>query len=285
MTDAKTMEKMVRLKVRELDALPLVFRKLIKLLNSPYPSPRELGQVIATDQGMSLRILRMVNSAAGGVRNQVLSVQQAVSLLGINVVRSLSFVMASYDSFFSSNDQTRRDLWRHSLFTGLLSRSLALRLKFGQPEEMFVAGMLHDVGYSFLLKHYATKFEALASSSLEGLNPLEAEVAHFGASHAEIGAWTCECWKLPPLLQACVRFHHAPSEAGDFQSPAHLIHVADAWALRTLDSHNPELKYFREDSLQALQLSSDQVEECCKESLSGLLEMESYLADDHVRAS
>lgn len=280
MTNAQQMEKLVKFRVRDLDAMPFVFRKLMNLLNKPYPSPRELGQVIAADQGMSLRVLRMVNSAAGGLRNQVLSVPQAVSLLGINVVRSLSFCMASYDSFFSSSDDERKELWRHSLLCGLLARTLAVARKVGQPEEMFVAGMLHDIGRSVVIKHCPKKALQLSQRLKQSNDPLGAEVEVLGVTHAEIGAWTCECWKLPPVLMACVRYHHAPQEAGEYMQSAQLIHLADHWSLRALEPNSPELEMFDASTLAALQLSQEQVEHALSEALAQLGEIESYLSGE-----
>ncbi|MBT9588586.1 HDOD domain-containing protein [bacterium] len=277
MNNSAALEKMVKFRVRDLDAMPLVFRKLLAILNSPYPSPRELGQVIETDQSLSVRVLRMVNSAAGGQNSPVLSVPQAVSLLGINVVRSLSFCMASYDAFFSPSDQGRKELWRHSVLTGILGRILSSKLHVGQPEEMFVAGMLHDVGRSVLMKHYPQKVRLLEALTAQLGNPLEAEQKTFGVTHAEAGGWTCECWKLPDVLTACVRHHHAPGEAGEFAAQARLIHVADAWALRALSPENPELQLFQDGTLEALHLTPESAQEGCDEALLHLRKIESFL--------
>jgi len=268
---------MVKFRIRDLDAMPMVFRKLLAILNSPYPSPRELGQVIETDQSLSVRVLRMVNSAAGGHQSPVLSVPQAVSLLGINVVRSLSFCMASYDAFYSPSDQGRKEFWRHSVLTGILGRILSSKLQIGQPEEMFVAGILHDVGRSVLMKHYPQKVRTWETLATQLSNPLEAEQKTFGVTHAETGGWTCESWKLPEVLTACVRHHHTPTDAGEFTAQAQLIHVADAWSLRALNPENPELQLFQDSALEALNLSHESAQESCDEALLHLQKIEGFL--------
>lgn len=286
MNDAIALEKMVKFRVRDLDAMPFVFRKLMAVLNKPYPSPRELGQVIATDQSLSVKVLRMVNSAAGGVRNNVLSVPQAVALLGINVVRSLSFCMASYDSFFSSNEVARKELWKHSLLCALLARQLSLRLRLGQPEEMFVAGMLHDVGRSVLAKHCPKKARVLEQMYAQIVNPLEAEIKALGVTHADVGGWACECWKLPEVLHACVKYHHTPLAAGEFTRQAQLIHVSDAWALQSINPMDPELQLFQPESMEALQLKPEMIQEACDEALHYFQELENFLAGENfTRAS
>ncbi len=286
MNDPTALEKKVRFRVRDLDTMPFVFRKLMALLNKPYPSARELGQVIATDQGLSVKVLRMANSAAGGVRNQVLSVHQAVSLLGINVVRSLSFCMASYDSFFSSNDPERKGMWRHSLLTALVARDLSVTLRLGQPEEMFVAGMLHDVGHSVIIKHCPKEFARMQTLLGRGKTPIECETEVLGVGHADVGAWACDCWRMSELLCNCVRFHHSPEKApSDFRMMATLIHLADAWALQTVEPGDLELELFQPDCLQLLKVTPEKMTELTNQALEQLDEIERFLSSHHTGGS
>lgn len=283
MNDPTALEKKVRFRVRDLDTMPFVFRKLMALLNKPYPSARELGQVIATDQGLSVKVLRMANSAAGGVRSQVLSVHQAVSLLGINVVRSLSFCMASYDSFFSSNDPERKGMWRHSLLTALVARDLSLSLRLGQSEEMFVAGMLHDVGHSVIIKHCPKEFARMQVLLGRGKSALECEREVLGVGHAEVGAWACDCWRMSELLCNCVRFHHDPEKApSDYRMLATLVHLADAWALQTVDPGNFELELFQPDCLGLLKVTPEKMTELTSQGLEQLEEIERFLSSHNT---
>ncbi len=286
MIDPIALEKKVRFRVRDLDTMPFVFRKLMAMLNKPYPSARELGQVIATDQGLSVKVLRMANSAAGGVRSQVLSVHQAVSLLGINVVRSLSFCMASYDSFFSSNDPERKGMWRHSLLTALVARDLSVHLKLGQPEEMFVAGMLHDVGHSVIIKHCPKEFARMQVLLERGKGALAAEQEVLGVSHAEVGAWACDCWRMSELLCNCVRFHHQPQKAApEFRLLATLVHLADAWALQTVDIGNPELELFQPDCPGLLKVTPEKLTELTNQALDQLDDIERFLSSHNAGGS
>ncbi|MBS2038439.1 HDOD domain-containing protein [bacterium] len=287
MNDPTALEKKVRFRVRDLDTMPFVFRKLMAMLNKPYPSARELGQVIATDQGLSVKVLRMANSAAGGVRSQVLSVHQAVSLLGINVVRSLSFCMASYDSFFSSNDPERKGMWRHSLLTALVARDLSVFLRLGQPEEMFVAGMLHDVGHSVIIKHCPKEYARMQVLMSRGKETLEAEQEVLGVGHAEVGAWACDCWRMSALLCNCVRFHHQPEKApSEYRMLAYLIHLADAWALQAVDPGNIELELFQPDCLALLKVTPEKMTELSSQAILQLEEIERFLSSHNAtRAS
>ncbi|MEW6279780.1 MAG: HDOD domain-containing protein [Candidatus Eremiobacterota bacterium] len=281
--DVTALERRIRQQVRDLDAMPFVFQKLVEVLNRPYPSPRELGNIVATDQSLSIRVLRMVNSAAYGMTSQVSSVPQAVGLLGINVVRSLTFCMASYQSFFSGTDPFRNELWRHSLGCAVLSRRLAEALAIGPPEEVFVAGMLHDVGRAVLAKHLPRESRMVEARIARGVDPLEAELRVLGVAHPEVGAWACEAWRLPDWLSHCVRFHHDPLGAGDHVQVASLVHLADQLWLEAVNPADPELGQFRSEVLPVLGLSTMQMDQALDTTCSELAELESYMVGHPIQ--
>lgn len=273
--EATALENKIRSKVRDLDTMPFVFRKLLRVLERPYPSARELGQVIASDQWLSVRVLRMVNSAACGVRTQVLSVSQAVNLLGINVVRSLTFCLASYDSLLSRGEEEKTREWRHGLKVAILTKGLAEHLAIPGADELFVAGMLHDVGKSVLSKHCPREYRLLEYPA--GENILDAERRQLGATHAEVGYWAVQAWRLPEGLQACVRHHHEPWLAGPHERAAKLVHLADMLCLREHDPANPELQMAHFEYLEEFALTPARLEPILASAERQLQEMEAYV--------
>ncbi len=280
--DAQTLKRRVTSRVGELDAMPTVFRKLLEVLNSAYPSPRELGQIIATDQSLSIRVLRMVNSAAYGLTGNVMSVNQAVNLLGINVVRSLTCCLASYDSFFHRPDAQRATLWRRSLGVGLVARRLAERAKLKNPEEAFVAGMLHDVGRALLAKHCPREYAMVEARRIRGAQTLEAELQVLGATHAEVGAWACESWRLPTELVESVRFHHTPLEAGPYVRAASIVHIADNLWLEACSPEDPELSLWQPQAMAGFDFTTEVMDQTVNDSFGELAELESYVAGHPV---
>lgn len=240
--DTESLKQKIHSRLSDLDTMPFVYRKLLSLLNSPFVSARDLGKVISTDQSLSIRVLRMVNSAYYGVTQRVMSVTQAVSMLGLNVVRSLCFCLASYDSFFAGTGNDQAMHWKRAMGTGLVAKNLAKLARQGCPEELFVAGMLHDVGYSVLRKYAPREHGMLMAKLAEAEDPLEAERQFLGTDHAEIGATTCEAWKLPEMLIECVRYHHSPNKAGKHEKPAALVALAcSAWEGQEINSLYLEL--------------------------------------------
>lgn len=282
--DAQTLKRRVCSRVGDLDAMPTVFRKLLEVLNSSYPSPRELGQIIATDQSLSIRVLRMVNSAAYGLTGKVISVGQAVNLLGINVVRSLTCCLASYDQFFNSPDARAASHWRHSLGVGLVARRLAESARLSNPEEHFVAGMLHDVGRALLVKHCPRECAMVEARYVRGAALLDAEMQVLGTTHAEVGAWACSAWRLPPELVEAVRYHHNPLAAGEYVRSASLVHLADCLWLEACNPEDSELSSFEPQALAGLDFTTETMDRAVNESFHELAELETYVAGHPVEA-
>lgn len=216
----------VLIRLKDLQTVPAVYRRLLQILDEPYPSARSVAEVLSSDVALSVRVLRMVNSAFYGVVVPVASVTRAVSLLGLDVLRGVFLCLASYDLFFAGTAPGASRLWRHSLGTAILARELARPLDPRLREELFSAGLLHDVGLAILSGQLPEVWRTYEEALEEGEEALDAEERIFGATHCEVGEWACERWRLPEVIGACVRWHHAPLEAGADQMAACLVHIA-----------------------------------------------------------
>lgn len=272
---ADSVQIVAKLKSRlgDLDTIPFVYRKLLSLLNSPFVSARDLGKVISTDQSLSIRVLRMVNSAYYGVTTRVMSVTQAVSMLGLNVVRSLCFCLASYDSFFTGTGSEQTKLWGRSMGTGLTAKNLSRMANLRCPEELFVAGMLYDVGNSVLRKFAPREHAALMAKLRDAEDPLAVERAYLGTDRAEIGALVCQTWKLPDLLVACVKHMHHPEEAGQYKHAAVLVSLArQGWI-----NHQEGTNEWNEDHLKMVSLQPQEIFEAVQVAETEFLELGSYV--------
>lgn len=270
--DPEELKERIASRLGDLDALPFVYRKLLSILNSPFASARDLGKVISTDQGLSVRVLRMVNSAYYGVTQRVMSVTQAVSMLGLNVVRSLCFCLASYDSFFAGPGTEQTRLWRRAMGTGLTAKNLAQMAGLRAPDEFLVAGMLHDIGYAVLRKYAPREFESLQHRMKDQELDLELEREVLGTDHTELGEQVCLAWKLPELLIACVRHHHDPQEAGPHAKAATLVALAaEAWDGPDEEGEYPSVY------LELLGLSAEEVSTALERAESELEELGNFV--------
>ncbi|CAN0486721.1 unnamed protein product, partial [Phaeothamnion confervicola] len=183
----------------------------------------------------------------------------------------------SYDSFFSGIDEERRALWIHSLACGFIARNLAKIVPGLDCEEMFVAGMLHDVGLSILAKHFPLDFRSLLKANRGSAHPFQGELRVLGVTHAEIGYWACQFWKLSESLAQAVLHHHEPLQASGDQRGSCLIHLADCLALQAIHPGHPEISYFQPDCLKILGLNSVVVSAVLQESAHQWQEVEQFV--------
>lgn len=208
--------------------------RLFGLLESGDASATEIGDVISHDPSLTARLLQLVNSSFFNFARRIDTVSRAITVLGTRELYSLVLAVSAIKSF-SKLPVTLVNIdtfWRHGIFTGLLAREIARKIRILHPERLFIAGLLHDIGSLVL---YARMPEQMRDLMLvcEGEEDLlhQAELEHFGFSHGDLGGALAEVWNLPEHLQDAITHHHDP-DAG--QTPdAAIIHLADALANRS----------------------------------------------------
>lgn len=202
----------------------------MRLVSDPQCSLSAVAQAISADPPLAFKTLRLVNAAYYGLRQKVSTIEHAVILLGIKVVKNLAFTASVFDVMKGSAES----FFRHSISTGLVMRALAdvQRGKPGvqAPEEAFVCGLLHDIGKvimrEFLPKEYA---EVVRMCTDKRVLWHEAEREIIGVDHAQLGARLAEKWKLPDVLAQAVAGHHDLRRCSDDNGKhvAALVAVSD----------------------------------------------------------
>lgn len=224
----------VQADIDRLPPLPAAVVRLLALLGDPSPDVAEIERVIASDPSLAVRVLAIANSALyGGVR-EVGSVGAAIRRLGLRRVGELAIAVSASGAVVKDLPgfaMTPEDLARHCAAVAILARSLAGRLGL-DPAIAFTAGLVHDVGKLVIDGRIAGDAEALGHALHdEGLTVVDVERLRLGTTHAEVGAWILDTWKLPPLLVDVARHHHHPSEIeGPSQPMIDVIHVANVVA-------------------------------------------------------
>jgi putative nucleotidyltransferase with HDIG domain len=219
---------MLRERIAGLPALPPLVGDLLASFQQDNLDAGTLARRIAADQGLLARTLRVANSPFYGLAGQVLSVDDAILVLGFRTVRSLVLSAAMVNVFDQSACKgfAAERFWRHSLAVAVCARALA-RVTRGNAESAFTAGLLHDIGRYVLALCVPRHYEAvLRHHQAQGCPLLSAERAVLGLDHAQAGAELAAAWGLPATLTSGIRGHHAP--AGD--AGADLIHLADVLA-------------------------------------------------------
>lgn len=222
-------------KIIGLPTLPTVVTQLISVVGDPASSARQIAQLVSTDQALTAKILKVANSAFYGFAREIATVQLAIVVLGIEMVKNIGLSVAVLKRFSEGKEHRlfdRQRFWEHAIGCGVAARMLALKFKDRRiADEAFVAGVLHDIGKLILIEYFGDEFtEALEKAEAEGLAIVDAEEQVLGVSHADVGAWLAEKWNLPLNLVHAISYHHRPFEP-DAEKPEDLVvltHMGDA---------------------------------------------------------
>ncbi len=199
-------------KLSELPILPQVLITLNKVAEDDNASAEDLGKIILKDQGLTMQLLKLVNSAyyRQQKRERVTTVSKAVIILGFNGVRRLALGMSVY-SMLKDADRLPglSELWSHALTVAITARQLAARTGYLPAEEAFVAGLTHDIGRVVLARCDPEAWARVMEGAPDSTELRERERIHFGVSHAMAGKKLAHRWSLPTPLEEIIGDHHA----------------------------------------------------------------------------
>lgn len=194
-------------------------------------SLEDVARTIAHDQGLTTRILTMANSAYYGLQSQVTSIARAIAVLGLKQIRTIVLALAvrALACRGLPPDFDLAVYWRHQLLVAQTARDLARRHGVPDPEGLFTAGMLHDLGKLIIAQRAPQDWLAINRLILaEELPAAEAEDRHWGLDHGVVGALVLKAWNLPQELTEPINWHHDPDLSPDNAAAARCLCLADA---------------------------------------------------------
>lgn len=207
--------KLVQLigRLTSLPSLPVLYIRLTDLLEKTDIDSNQVAKVVSEDIAMTVQLLKLVNSALFGISRKIVNLQEAVSYLGLDTIRS--FALAQHLFSQCNNELFKRfkldQLWTHSLCVAIQARQRASQISQSTQarQDAYVGGILHDVGKlilaSFLPESYQ---EVLDETEKSNRSQSEVEVERLGADHASIGAYLTCLWGMPRTITEAVAFHH-----------------------------------------------------------------------------
>lgn len=211
--NARAVRAALRGEVSELLPAPAAAVKLLQLTRDEDAGVGAISHVIETEPALAAKVLRIVNSAFYGFPRHIRSIHRAVTLLGLSAVRQAALHLLFYEGLIQRGDKgvfDRLYFWQHSLLVAILSRDMAARLDHPDPDSLYAAGLLHDLGKMILESHGRVRYsDFLAASSNSGNPAREDERTYFGVSHDTVGAVIGERWQLPELICRVQRLHHS----------------------------------------------------------------------------
>lgn len=219
-------------RVTELGSLPEVTAKIVQVVEDPRTTAKEMQEVVQGDPALAAKILKIVNSAFYGLPSQVASLERAILMLGLTSVKNLALA-TSLSQFVKAGPISEhfqaRDLWRHCIAVGVGARELAKLAHAPQPDEAFVAGLVHDMGLIVAQQVFPDRLRTVAETchaQPQNFCALEQQVV--GVDHQLLGAALATRWKFPPGLRAAIGYHHEPRMLQpEHQRTAATIYVAD----------------------------------------------------------
>lgn len=199
-------------RIEGISTLPQVAIQVMEVAGNPNSGAADLKRVVENDPALSARVVKMVNSAAFGLRNKIDNLHQAISYLGLNQVRNLAMTASVSEVFRKESSfgcYRRVGLWRHLVSVGVCARLVASRCGLNNFEDAFLAGLLHDIGIILEDEHMHEVFRQVIDHVSEERSLIEVEMALLGYTHANVGDRVADGWRFPPAIRAAIKHHHA----------------------------------------------------------------------------
>lgn len=194
----------------------------------------EIADTLSRDQGLTAKVLTMANSAFYGLQQEVTTVSRAIAVLGLNEVRSLILAVGVKALTQHKNFPKEfgvSDYWQHQLSVAIIARHLAPLMGGVDGDNLFTAGVLHDLGKLLTALHRADDWRAIDALTREQrVSYSEAEEDYWGIEHGVLGSMVLGSWNLPVEITEPVNWHHAPMHSPNHRREALVLCVADAMA-------------------------------------------------------
>ena len=270
---------------KTLPAIPALPLQVLQLCRDEKTNAQKVGEVISKDPSFVAKLLNVANSSFyGGSRHKVTTVTHAVTLLGMNSIATLAFCFSLYRDLRKKGGGAfnHTHFWHRCILASLAAKILAKRVRVANEEEIFLAGLLQDLGVLVMSEAFGSEYAMLYQKANQDHEALEAlEQGRWKTDHCEIGAWLAETWELPEILREAVRGSHDPSLAtsSDEVSRLTIMSVALSGRLADMWCHSqPEvaIQTVLQMSQDLLSIEPEGVIEIAKQIAEGIPDMSSF---------
>jgi putative nucleotidyltransferase with HDIG domain len=204
--------------IEKLPSLPEVASLVLNLINDPDSSAQDVTRVLVRDPATASQLLRLVNSAYYSLPEKISDLNKAITLVGFNKLKELTLSTAFFKLFKSKGIPGRfnlQDFWKHCVISAGICREIENIRKSQDQEIAYVSGLLHDIGMLVELEFFPDKLKHVTVQVEQGgQSVVEAEMECFGYTHADIGAWLSNEWKLSDTVTESIQHHHHPEKYG-----------------------------------------------------------------------
>ncbi|HDD44974.1 MAG TPA: HDOD domain-containing protein [Candidatus Desulfofervidus auxilii] len=230
-TSTKIELKEILEKVDQIRPLSKTVQEVLKIINAEPNNVEEVKKVVLKDQALTTNILKVCNSAYYGLSQRVSNLSHAIILLGFQTVKKILLAVSlksTLDRKIDVYDLKRGELFKHALACALTAELIAKEKQYKDPEVVFTAALLHDLGKVVLDQCAFEQFALIMNKVAKEKKAfwiVEKEI--LGFDHAQIGGLIAQRWKLPQILIEAITLHHSPEKAKFTPEVVSIVHIAD----------------------------------------------------------
>ncbi len=194
--------------VSDLPPLPHVAAQALTLIEDPDTTAGKLTQLLGQDAALAARVLKIANSAMFSRQREISTINQAIMTIGFKTLKGI-IVAATLKQLNRKFGPIEKMIWENSTCTSIASRIIGTHLRKSYVEEVFLFGLLHDLGKLVLMRQIPKEYEAVINSTKNGeMHLYEAEQKEFGFAHPLIGALVAKKWNFSADTCQVILHHH-----------------------------------------------------------------------------
>lgn len=223
----------ILVKIDELPTPDPIVQRIVSVASDPDASAKDLAEAIKLDASLTIRILRLVNSAYYGLPRKIVALNEAIMILGFKTVRNIALSIFTYSSVLKNKKHSTIDhyqLWKHFIGTAVGCELLAQMVGYPNKEELFISGLLHDIGKVALDYIFPEAFSAVTklTKNLQ-ISFTQAEDRLSLPNHSIISGKMIERWNLPEIVVNSASGHHTPNSFSEsvYSDVVAVVHIVD----------------------------------------------------------
>lgn len=215
--------------IEDIPTLPNVVIQLMDKIHEPNPKVDELAELLMTDQVLTTRMIKLVNSVFYGLSREIASVKEAIVYLGLREINNLVYSVSLTNTFERDTPLLQRvRFWEHSFGCALISKLVAQKIGYPYVELAYLAGLLHDIGEAIIALHLTDQFEEVVRLVQQnGKTFYAAEDDILGINHTDFGQWLAETWHLPEIIAQVICYHHNLNDLQKDELLVAIVRLAD----------------------------------------------------------
>lgn len=256
--------------VERLRPIPSSVSRILKEIESASTSISIIAEYIGLDQALAAQVLQIANSVTMGYSRTCTTIREAVMRIGLKRLKAILLAANAVSAMQTQNmpgyNLGSGELWNHSTMTAMVCEKVALEIGYGDHEEAYVAGLLHDLGKlvldQFVLNDY-TRIVLLKRQY--NLTLWQVEDKLIGINHARVGGLIGERWSFPQRLVESINFHHYPRQATDDNGLSAVVNLGNSISTQQFQKNNELFSgQLSPDTLSILNISQTQLEKITK---------------------